>query len=371
MLKIIRSRGLVFLLSVLFIPAVSAGVLDSELAVKNHAERLSRLLKEIGIDVADEELLELIEFGEDRPDIMRIMGCLRGHGAVPELAIPSEAEITTSTRPMLIRTKDAQWYAFRSSAEGLLRPAVGAEAPEAKVRFEAFQRFWSGLAIFVSPIEQGRRVPKPAEMKFKAEENGFGRVPRGKVVEVEFPFQNTGERPLRVKKAETEEKAIEVRASPDLREFPPGASGVLVVRYDTSTVHGTVAVNAELMTNDPERMFYSLSLTGEVVDPVTAIPDRVEFAPIVKGATAAQLVHLMSFGGSPFRVSNVSTDQPFVKASVFRNRPATGPKVPITVVADSSEMEVGAFKATCTIEMAPAKFGVVTLGVSGEVVPPR
>jgi hypothetical protein len=340
--------------------------------VKQLSEQISLVLQELDLDVPSDEVAECLTSREEIPHVLRMVECFQSHGGIPELAIPSDAEIAASTRPMLIRTSGNSWFAMREPAEGFLRPVVPEEAPEVRIPVKRFHNTWSGVVIFVGPIEPGQPVPKPAEAKFESVQVDFGKVPRGKVAEVQFPFRNVGGRSLRFKNVAPEKKLIQIQVQPDLQDFLPGSAGVVVVTFDTKLAQGPASVTADLLTNDPERMLLSLELKGEVVDPVATIPEAAEFGPVVRGATAAKEINLVSFDGSAFGVVRASPSHPSVTASV------SGPKgsklraamVPLRIVVDSSEMDEGEFEVTCEVELTPEQMGSITVPVSGTVVPP-
>lgn len=371
MAKLLWSTMAIVFLAVHIAAGTEGELLDSPSEVISLARRVSFVLKAVAIDVSEEDIAACIQKRKEEPGVIRLLECLQQHGAACELKMPSEEEIGGATGPLLLRIKDGRWYSFVGSDKATFRlPAPRGEDKE--VPWHQLAKHWAGWAITVVPRRGEEALAKPAVVEFELEKESFGKVPRGRVVTIEFSFKNVGEQPLQLKNASPEKKLVQIQIDPDRAEFPAGASGVLTVAFDTRLGRSSTSVTADLLTNDPQRMFLSLELKGEVVDPVATIPEALDFGSIVRGATSAKKVDLVSFDGSAFGVSKVTTSHAAVKATVLPPEGGSGPApmMPLRVVADGSEMDEGEFEATCKVELDPPQMGWIFFPISGTVVSP-
>lgn len=92
----------------------------------------------------------------------------------------------------------------------------------------------------------------------------FGEVRRGELVEASYKFTNSGKRPFKAYRIDTDTEGASAQPLP---EIPAGEKGTVRVTFDTSSApEGECLVIISLTTNSPLRPIVNLFLSGKILD---------------------------------------------------------------------------------------------------------
>lgn len=103
------------------------------------------------------------------------------------------------------------------------------------------------LALFILYISSSFGQ---AKCEIKETKKNFGYLKRGKVVEIEYELNNTGNQPLLI-------TDVEVSCSCSQFEFSkqpilPGQKAILILKFNTTSVYGRQDRIAYIISNDPK-----------------------------------------------------------------------------------------------------------------------
>jgi hypothetical protein len=211
--------------------------------------------------------------------------------------------------------------------------------------------------------EEAVREVRPPRIVFEIPEQDFGRVDQGDAVEVEFAFVNRGDLELTLSEPRVACDST-ARLSPGT-EVPGGGSGVVRIRFDTSSVHGPQRRTATVYTNDPERRHVMLVFEGEVALDVVAEPSSVYVGKVERDhrvATAA----VFRTGAQGAAVRSLQTDGPYVKAELSKKEKQMALSLRVR-----DDAPLGSFTQIVRIATSSARHPQIEVEVSGIVVEQR
>jgi len=175
---------------------------------------------------------------------------------------------------------------------------------------------------------------KEARIAFENTIVELGNVPCNDTVEVEFAFTNAGKALLTIDEVESSSCAC-TSALPSGRQFLPGQSGSIKVRYRTGYNPGPALRRIIVKTNDPENGTVPLALHANVKRAVTWVPLRLDFGRVHQSDLPAQrrLAVYAPSGMDGFKVELVKAGlETFLQAEVKKAVPEVYRELPSYVV---------------------------------------
>jgi len=193
----------------------------------------------------------------------------------------------------------------------------------------------------------GENDPK---LTFESETKAFGNITDEKEVSHEFKFTNTGKGTLNI--TNTQGSCGCTVPALAKREYAPGESGVITVKYNPHNRRGKQHTTVTVTSNDPVRAAVVLNVESHIIPQVQIDPPIVNFGTVNKGGTATQKVTLSS-RLPDLKVTSVTSNNPkvIVKLEESAKAQLDGSEVtqfPITITVDPS-IEVGQLQSQITI----------------------
>ena len=229
------------------------------------------------------------------------------------------------------------------------------------------------LVLMAAPaFAQGR-------VAFVAEHHDFDRFDEGDVVTTTFTFTNTGDAPVTL--TEVRPSCGCTTPSYPTGAIAPGASGEIVVAYQSEGRPGPFEKHVTVVARGAEPEVTTLTIVGDVVPGFTrggAAQGSVVFehdAFVVEGAAGA-VQHAFRFqnqGDAPFRIRAVRTSAGAAADIVFPDRPIFARDVAGIVVTVEDPTLIarpdGTFDVAITLETTDAAQPLKSLRLRGTLAP--
>lgn len=204
------------------------------------------------------------------------------------------------------------------------------------------------------------------KIKFESTEIDFGEIDAGKVVDVEFKFENTGDDVLIIKNISTSCGCT--AAKMEQKEYKPGAKGVLPVKFYSKGYHGKVVKSITVSTNDKENIYTRLKISGKInLKDFAALElnnDKINFKDVAVGKEYTETIKLKNTGSIDLRLIEV-THSPDVYP-IFANK-VIKPDEEIDVKIVFKAMQSGRFATFLKIRSNAYRQRMVIVKVSAEV----
>jgi hypothetical protein len=148
---------------------------------------------------------------------------------------------------------------------------------------------------------------KPA-IKFKSTTIDFGEMESGKIVDINFEFENTGTDILNIKNVIPSCGCTTTELAK--KEFKVGEKGTIASKFNTSGYNGKVIKTITVTSNDPDAAEIRLTLTGTVIVKDFAQadlkPERINFDMVTIGKTYIRKLNLSNSGTNDLRIIEIS-----------------------------------------------------------------
>lgn len=150
-------------------------------------------------------------------------------------------------------------------------------------------------------------VAKPA-IKFKSTTIDFGEVESGKIVDINFEFENTGSDLLIINNVIPACGCT--TAGLTKKEYKGGEKGTIASRFNTNGYNGKVIKTITVTSNDPAAAETHLTLSGTVMIKDFAQadlkPERINFDMVTIGKTYTRKLNLSNSGTNDLRIIEIS-----------------------------------------------------------------
>ncbi len=168
-----------------------------------------------------------------------------------------------------------------------------------------------------------------AGLEFKSRTVSREIEPSQTLLDVAFPFTNTGRSPVTIKRIKPHCECTEARSERG-NTVMPGQSGRILLKVDTKTFVGTVSKDVSVFTSDGTE--HKIIVRVAVKEPVTVTPKALSWKQ--NGTAETRIITLTLAAGCPFTLKRVS-----LVGSDFEYEPATvtpGKKYTVTVTPKST-----------------------------------
>lgn len=160
------------------------------------------------------------------------------------------------------------------------------------------------LALFLLPA---LALAKPV-LKFKSATFEFGEASSGKIVDIAFEFENTGDEVLLVKNVIPSCGCT--TAALEKKEYQPGEKGTISGKFNTSGYNGRVVKTITVTSNDPVNPEIRLALSGTVVvkdfAQADVKPGQIAFGAVRVGKAYVRKLNLSNLGNMDLRILEYS-----------------------------------------------------------------
>jgi len=179
-------------------------------------------------------------------------------------------------------------------------------------------------------------------IKFKNATLDFGEVVSGKIVDINFEFENTGTDILYIKNVIPSCGCT--TAALTKKDYQAGEKGTISSKFNTSGYNGKVIKTITVTSNDPDAPEIRLTLTGTVTIKDFAQadikPDHIAFGSVSVGKTYVHKLNLSNSGNLDLRIIEVSCSPEVSLAFKTNNLPD---KKTTEITLSFSPFEKGSF----------------------------
>ncbi|MEN8223060.1 MAG: DUF1573 domain-containing protein [Acidobacteriota bacterium] len=165
-------------------------------------------------------------------------------------------------------------------------------------------------SIFISLIIMvvAMAVYAGPEITFEKEKIDFGEITSGKVVDLEYTFENTGDDTLIIKNINTSCGCTYTRL--EKKEYEPGEKGVIPVKFFSKGYRGKVIKSVTVVSNVKANPYVRLSLSGliKLKDFSVAEVDKdlLDFGEVKINKTSSKEVIIKNTGNIDLRILEVT-----------------------------------------------------------------
>lgn len=205
-----------------------------------------------------------------------------------------------------------------------------------------------------------------SRMEFKETTIDFGEVDSGKVVDINFEFENTGDSVLIIKNIRATCGCTATRL--EKKEYQPGEKGVIPVKFNSRGYNKRITKIIRISTNDKENPFPELKITGNVVlkdfAAIEMEPDQLDFEKVKIGKEYSKKVSIKNTGTIDLRIVEV-THSPEIVPGFTRKIARPGKEMNVNIVF--KPMQEGRFTTFIKIRTNAYRQRLVILRVNAEV----
>jgi hypothetical protein len=184
-------------------------------------------------------------------------------------------------------------------------------------------------------------VAKPT-LKFKNMAADFGEMASGKIVDINFEFENAGNEILYIKSVIPSCGCT--TADLTKKDYKPGEKGTIASKFNTSGYNGKVVKTITVTSNDPDAPETRLTLSGTVIvkdfAQASLKPEHIDFGTVTAGKTYSKKLNLSNVGNQELQIIEISCS-PEVSL-VFRTN-LLEPKKTTEIVLNFTPFEKGIF----------------------------
>lgn len=245
----------------------------------------------------------------------------------------------------------------------LLAPAMVAAQPTAR---QAAAK--PGTTTTTQQAATGQAVPQ-IEVIDKIKD--FGTVPKGEKITAVFDVKNSGKAPLQINQVRP---TCGCTVASFDHSIPPGGTGKIEARVDTSAFSGPISKAVLVFSNDPATPQVNLVIKAEVRSFIEVKPRPILRFNVLQGEPATDKVTLVSADGSDFEVTGADTGEGPYQVSYHKltgddrlsNAKGSQWEVAVTVPADAKE---GMINHKIELKTTSPKAPAVPLTLTGIVRP--
>lgn len=168
----------------------------------------------------------------------------------------------------------------------------------------------SFMIIFATVLLVSVSLPLAAasQLKFEAEEIDIGEVESGKIVDVEFKFENAGDSILIIKHIAASCGCTAAKL--EKKKYEPGEKGTISVKFNTRGVNGNVTKTLTISSNDKTNVYTKLKIKGKITlkyfATIEVVPDRIEFNEVTLGKKYSKKIKIINGGTIDLRIIEVT-----------------------------------------------------------------
>lgn len=236
------------------------------------------------------------------------------------------------------------------------------------VPLKQFQAGYSGFALLVAENESAFPASEPngPDLRADAYNWDFGFIEQGQQAGNVFTLENKGVEDLVLSKVETS-CTCTLAFLPKESRLPPGGKGELVVGFDSAGREGGQSQTVYIYSNDPISPIVQLRVGGVIKPTRLPVSARsLQFGTITKRDGSTRVFSIRDPGDGSLTVSEVTSDSPFVKATLTRDD-KQGLEYRVTVELQPGA-PIGEFKGKITVHSNHPKEPVVEIPIAAEVI---
>ena len=243
-------------------------------------------------------------------------------------------------------------------------------SPPRPVDEDEFKRIFTGYALLI--LGRNHKRGNTPDIYFDEINHNFGKVGQNQELLYTFKFWNKGEEPLRIKEIRSSCGCTAAVVSKG--EVPPGDMGEIRALFNTGYRRGRFREEIHVISNDPEKPEVILTLSGEIVRSVVAVPDRLYFGEIKGGDQRRKRVQIIDLDGKRLNIEKVRSSSKGIRVRVNREKDN---EITLEVILNPLKMKLGAFEERIVVYTNNDMRPEIEIPLSGEILgeielkPPR
>ena len=220
------------------------------------------------------------------------------------------------------------------------------------------------LGCAFSPSREAAANPGAPRIVFAEPVYDFGTVEQGNPVTHLFRFTNQGQGDLRIEQIKTSCGCTAAVISSEI--IPPGGEGTISTTFDTSRFFGEKARTITVYSNDPIQPLVTLTLQGEVVTEVAAMPPQLYLGRVRKGQKITKEVEVLYNANQALAIIKVENTHPAVGVRV-EELEKNGKKGKRLVVTLAEDVPLGRLNDQIIVTTTSTKRPTLTIPVFGSI----
>ncbi|MGR3174247.1 MAG: DUF1573 domain-containing protein [Candidatus Scalindua sp.] len=197
---------------------------------------------------------------------------------------------------------------------------------------------------------------------FKNPDFNFGQIFKGQKIEHIFEFENRGKDILNIGKVKTSCGCTAAILTNNT--ILPGNTGEIRTTFNSRSYTGNVTKSISVISNDPERPSYKLTISGEIIEDVSIKPRNIDFGSVYIGEKTNKTVTIKSQTKPDFKIKKITSSKPFINASITEEKNGEY----VIKVALENNFEIGRFSGGIYLETNSQIQKKVTIPFFGEIV---
>jgi hypothetical protein len=197
---------------------------------------------------------------------------------------------------------------------------------------------------------------------FENPDFNFGHIFKGQKIEHIYEFENRGKDILNIGKVKTSCGCTAVILTNDT--ILPGKTGEIRATFNSKSYTGNVTKSISVISNDPERPSYKLTISGEIIEDVSIKPRNIDFGSVSLGERTNRTFTIKSQTTPDFKIKKITPSKPFINASIIEEENGEY----VIKVALENNPGIGRFSGGIYLETNSQMQKKVTVPFFGEIV---
>lgn len=200
------------------------------------------------------------------------------------------------------------------------------------------------------------------EIFFDNPDFNFGKIFKGEKVKHIYKFENRGKSILEISKVKSSCGCTAAILTD--KNVPPGKTGEIKATFNSGSYRGNVKKNITVTSNDPNSPTYRLSISGEIIEEISAKPHNINFGSISINEETDKTVTITSLTEPGFNIKKITSSKPFVNASIAEQNEA-GYNINVALKGNH---QIGRFSGNIHMETDSPRQPKVTIPFFGEII---
>lgn len=220
--------------------------------------------------------------------------------------------------------------------------------------------------------KKSKDVDNQPDLVFEDSEYDFGEIYRGNRAEHIFTFTNKGKSELNIEKVRSSCGCTAAIISS--KKIAPNESGEIKVTFNSGSYNGKVSKNVTVYSDDPDTPTYKVSISGTVVEEVSAKPERVDFSKVPFESGATRNISVKSEIDFKLKIKKIDSTNPNIEATFEKVKDKNEYIIAVSLKKDT---DYGRINGNILIYTNSKNQEKLTIPVYGEVIgdisvyPPR
>ncbi len=197
---------------------------------------------------------------------------------------------------------------------------------------------------------------------FKNPDFNFGQIFKGQKVEHIYEFENRGKDILTIGKVKTSCGCTAALLTNNT--VPPGKTGEIKATFNSGSRTGNVTKSISVISNDPERPSYKLTISGKIIEDVIIKPKNINFGSVYLGEKINKTISIKSQTMPDFKIKKIRPSKQFINASIVEEK--NGEYIINVVLKDNHK--IGRFSGGIYLETNSPKQQKANIPFFGEIV---